>query len=167
MTSVCATSIIRTTTLASSSRSKDTSWGYIPATIWSVVEANTGTICACLPMLRQPLAQLFPKIFGSSKGSSLGKSPREYALAAKGNSGRPSYSLKNRGNSTDYHQWAMSDRTIVSSKKNGRPSRRESEERIIGRDQVGSIMRTTDVNVAYHAGDSESLPSLKNEIYTG
>lgn len=63
--SVCATSIMRTTTLYASSHSKDASWGYIPATIWSVIEANTGTICACLPMLRHTLSQWFPKVFGS------------------------------------------------------------------------------------------------------
>ena len=70
--SVCATTIIRTTTLAASASSKDPTWGIIPATIWSVVEANTGTICACLPTLKQPLSYLFPSIFNSTDKSSPG-----------------------------------------------------------------------------------------------
>lgn len=70
--SVCATTIIRTTTLAASASSKDPTWGIIPATIWSVVEANTGTICACLPTLKQPLSYLFPSIFNTTDKSSAG-----------------------------------------------------------------------------------------------
>ncbi|PGG96560.1 hypothetical protein AJ79_09540 [Helicocarpus griseus UAMH5409] len=57
---VCITSIIRATTLASSSDSTDSTWAPIPATVWSVVECNTGIICACLPLIRQPLSIIFP-----------------------------------------------------------------------------------------------------------
>ncbi|EEH23269.2 hypothetical protein PABG_05480 [Paracoccidioides brasiliensis Pb03] len=57
---VCVTSIIRATTVASSSTMNDLTWTAIPATIWSVVECNTGIICACLPMIRQPLSIIFP-----------------------------------------------------------------------------------------------------------
>lgn len=39
--------------------------GPIPATIWSVIEANTGIICTCLPVFRHPLQLLFPKFFAS------------------------------------------------------------------------------------------------------
>lgn len=81
--SVCATTIVRTTTLASSASSNDptstskksylsqsskiltTIGGPIPATIWSVVEANTGIICTCLPVFKHPLQMFFPKLFYS------------------------------------------------------------------------------------------------------
>ena len=69
LSSVCATTIIRTTTLAASAESPDPTWGVIPATIWSVVEANTGTICACLPTLKKPISLLFPRLFPTSSRS--------------------------------------------------------------------------------------------------
>ncbi|KKZ61218.1 hypothetical protein EMCG_04173 [[Emmonsia] crescens] len=62
----CVTSIIRATTVASSSSSKDRTWAAIPATVWSVVECNTGIICACLPMIRQPLSIAFPFLAANS-----------------------------------------------------------------------------------------------------
>ncbi|EAU37567.1 predicted protein [Aspergillus terreus NIH2624] len=64
---VCVTSIIRTTTLAESAESTDPTSGPIPATIWSVIEANVGIICACLPVYKQPLQYLLPKLFGNSQ----------------------------------------------------------------------------------------------------
>lgn len=33
------------------------------STIWTTIEANTAIICACLPMLKSPLAALFPRLF--------------------------------------------------------------------------------------------------------
>ncbi|RHZ43922.1 uncharacterized protein CDV56_101559 [Aspergillus thermomutatus] len=64
-TFVCATSIVRTTTLAESADNKDPTSGPIPATIWSVIEANVGIICACLPVYNQPLQWCLPRLFGS------------------------------------------------------------------------------------------------------
>ncbi|GIJ88086.1 hypothetical protein Asppvi_007002 [Aspergillus pseudoviridinutans] len=66
-TFVCITSIIRTTTLAESANDtrKDPTSGPIPATIWSVIEANVGIICACLPVYHQPLKWCLPRLFGS------------------------------------------------------------------------------------------------------
>ncbi|KAF7183343.1 hypothetical protein CNMCM7691_003256 [Aspergillus felis] len=66
-TFVCITSIVRTTTLAESANDtrKDPTSGPIPATIWSVIEANVGIICACLPVYHQPLKWCLPRLFGS------------------------------------------------------------------------------------------------------
>ncbi|KAI9043065.1 uncharacterized protein KD926_004568 [Aspergillus affinis] len=66
---VCVTSIVRTTTLAKSAEDKDPTSGPIPATIWSVIEANAGIICACLPVYKQPLQYLLPRLFGSTHHS--------------------------------------------------------------------------------------------------
>ncbi|KLJ11087.1 hypothetical protein EMPG_13607 [Blastomyces silverae] len=66
---VCITSIVRATTLASSSIPKDVTWAAIPATVWSVVECNTGIICACLPMIRQPLSIIFPFLTADSSNN--------------------------------------------------------------------------------------------------
>ncbi|PSN65401.1 hypothetical protein BS50DRAFT_589803 [Corynespora cassiicola Philippines] len=66
---VTFTSIYRATTIATSAGS-DPTWDPIPATIWSVIEANAGIICACLPMLRHPFVRLFGPLFGSKLGRS-------------------------------------------------------------------------------------------------
>ncbi|KAI1979614.1 hypothetical protein LOZ53_006315 [Ophidiomyces ophidiicola] len=55
---VCATSILRMKSLDVSSKSPDPSHGTLISTMWTTIEANTGIICACLPMLRIPLAQI-------------------------------------------------------------------------------------------------------------
>ncbi|KAJ8113603.1 hypothetical protein OPT61_g4301 [Boeremia exigua] len=57
-------SIYRATTIAASASDPDPTWGPIPATIWSVIEANAGIICACLPMLRGPFVRLLGPVFG-------------------------------------------------------------------------------------------------------
>ncbi|KAL1963026.1 hypothetical protein VTN77DRAFT_8774 [Rasamsonia byssochlamydoides] len=69
---VCVTSILRTVAVTqTSTRKMDESWDFIPRSTWTLVEANMGIICACLPMMRHPLAALFPRIFhGSSYGRS-------------------------------------------------------------------------------------------------
>ncbi|PKX88685.1 uncharacterized protein P174DRAFT_455344 [Aspergillus novofumigatus IBT 16806] len=75
-TFVCITSVIRTTTLAESANSKrkDPTSGPIPATIWSVIEANVGIICACLPVYHQPLKWCLPRLFGSQHSAHLSAS---------------------------------------------------------------------------------------------
>ncbi|KAH6612741.1 hypothetical protein C7974DRAFT_84641 [Boeremia exigua] len=60
-------SIYRATTIAASASDPDPTWGPVPATIWSVIEANAGIVCACLPMLRSPFVRLFGPVFGRSR----------------------------------------------------------------------------------------------------
>ncbi|EOA85996.1 uncharacterized protein SETTUDRAFT_48000 [Exserohilum turcica Et28A] len=62
-------SIYRATTIARSATNPDPTLGPIPATIWSVIEANAGIICACLPMLRAPFVRVFGPLFGSRIGT--------------------------------------------------------------------------------------------------
>ncbi|KAF2134299.1 hypothetical protein P153DRAFT_280712 [Dothidotthia symphoricarpi CBS 119687] len=76
-------SIYRATTIAASASDPDPTWGPIPATIWSVIEANAGIICACLPMFRGPFVHLFGFIFGLRERT---PKPRTYPLTW---SGRP------------------------------------------------------------------------------
>ncbi|KAJ5194221.1 hypothetical protein N7491_001557 [Penicillium cf. griseofulvum] len=66
-TFVCVTTIMRISTLVQSATDADPTSGPIPATIWSVVEANTGIICTCLPVFRHPLQFFFPHLFSSSQ----------------------------------------------------------------------------------------------------
>ena len=58
------------TTLDISSKSNDQTYGTLTSTIWTTIEANTGIICACLPMLKKPLSCLFPKAFPRQSGNS-------------------------------------------------------------------------------------------------
>lgn len=82
--SVTFASIYRATTIARSASDPDPTWGPVPATIWSVVEANTGIICACLPMLRGPFVRLFGPLLGAHRTTT---TPRSYQLS--GRSERP------------------------------------------------------------------------------
>ena len=50
----------------------DLTWTFTRRTTWTVVEANTGIICACLPLLRKPLFELWPWGKSRSCGSDVG-----------------------------------------------------------------------------------------------
>lgn len=63
--SVCVTTILRMLSLDSASRSDDPNYGTFNSDIWTSVEANTGIICACMPMLKAPLTLFFPRFFSS------------------------------------------------------------------------------------------------------
>lgn len=110
--SVCFTTIVRTTTLVLSAKDRDptcksshaspfpfptalhflhhvpvthTPGGPIPATVWSVIEANSGIICACLPKLRRPLSVIFPCLASNTYISDLSHhtDTRAYRLGSK------------------------------------------------------------------------------------
>lgn len=94
--SVTFASIYRATTIAGSASNRDPTWGPIPATIWSVIEANAGIVCACLPMLRAPFVRLFGPLLGS-------------ALAMKSSTKRSSYPLNHaHGKAGADHRSGMS-----------------------------------------------------------
>ena len=45
------------------SKATDQTYGTMSSTLWSVVEPNTGVLCACLPLLKVPIMAWFPKFF--------------------------------------------------------------------------------------------------------
>ncbi|KAF4988467.1 hypothetical protein FGRMN_9750, partial [Fusarium graminum] len=65
---VIVTSIVRMTTLRSSTKTPDTTFN-ITSTMWTIIEQNLAIICTCLPMCRIPLATLFPLWFSASIAS--------------------------------------------------------------------------------------------------
>lgn len=68
--SICVTSILRMTTLESGSKAKDQIYETFTSTVWTTLEANTGIICACLPMLNGFLSRFFPRLcLQGTKGS--------------------------------------------------------------------------------------------------
>ncbi|OJJ46500.1 hypothetical protein ASPZODRAFT_132578 [Penicilliopsis zonata CBS 506.65] len=65
---VCTASIIRTVAvIQTSSQTYDESYDFLPRSVWTLIEANTGIICACLPMLKQYLVRFFPSVFDRSR----------------------------------------------------------------------------------------------------
>ncbi|EEQ35102.1 hypothetical protein McanMca71_001710 [Microsporum canis] len=66
---VCLISIIRTMTFSKSAQPVDVTYTFLFNAIWATIELNTAIICACLPIIRQPLSILFPTVFGSSPQS--------------------------------------------------------------------------------------------------
>ncbi|KAF7117306.1 hypothetical protein CNMCM5793_006055 [Aspergillus hiratsukae] len=149
-TFVCITSIIRTTTLASSAsgKTRDPTSGPIPATIWSVIEANVGIICACLPVYHQPLQWCLPRLFGSqhsdhpsgSRSRGRGqKTPGSHQLVQERKS-MAWFELHGSGveysNNVSTHGFEMSDAEGTKTDANG-------------------IVRKTDVSVSYQDDQSD------------
>jgi hypothetical protein len=66
---VFATSVLRMTTLSGGSQAKDPLIGTVKSTMWTMIEASTAVICACLPMCRTPLQRLWPRVFSASYAS--------------------------------------------------------------------------------------------------
>jgi hypothetical protein len=78
---VCATSILRMTTLDQSSKALDPTQGTLLSTMWTTIEASTAIVCACLPMLRTPVQRLVPKLFPSQPASVTGRKGRGAPIA--------------------------------------------------------------------------------------
>ncbi|CZR68051.1 related to integral membrane protein [Phialocephala subalpina] len=60
----CSLSIVRIDFLKQAAKSTDFTWDNVEASCWSVIELNSGVVCACLPTLR-PLLSNFFKFFRS------------------------------------------------------------------------------------------------------
>ena len=134
--------------------------GPIPATVWSVVEANTGTICACLPTLKQPLADLFPRLFSSSVTIVItnNRHSHDHAYVRDSHSHFRGAGLDNR-----FSQWGMSPeptRATVLLDSLTHKRRTESEETMVLDGQ--GITRTTDFMVVSH-NDGDSTLSKEAE----
>ncbi|RAL12254.1 uncharacterized protein BO97DRAFT_470459 [Aspergillus homomorphus CBS 101889] len=74
---VCATSIIRLTTIVHLVRSPDFTEGNGLAATWSFIECNVAIICACLPPLRPFIIRFFPHLMPSRARSYHPHPPRE------------------------------------------------------------------------------------------
>ncbi|KAK5116045.1 hypothetical protein LTR85_009327 [Meristemomyces frigidus] len=70
--SIMSCSAVVSSLQVENSQSNEYSFGL--ANLFQVLESNMGIIGACLPVMRQPLREYFPRIFGRSKISS-GPSP--------------------------------------------------------------------------------------------
>jgi len=155
------------TTLAFSSTAPDTTHATMLSTIWTIVEANTGIMCSCSPMLKTPLARFFPHIF-SRTGTRSATDPlsgrRPVPAAAAAANGFPLRNLvprTTRGNATgrsmnlDGAGWegdvAHVSSVVVGGVRAGVGG--GSRDRLVGGGEgvpAGAISKTTDVDVRVH-----------------
>ncbi|KAH8810828.1 integral membrane protein [Xylogone sp. PMI_703] len=146
---VCVATIIRITTLASSASGTDATYDPIPATNWSVVEANTGLICACLPMLKRYFNRFFRVIFGGTKTDNNSNEIGGSKYPSRGYHLNSMSSKKDTIFGTD-GRWGTVDNTISS---NAQKQMTESQENIVDQKSEG-IQKTVIVTMAH--GDSQA-----------
>ncbi|KAF2831740.1 hypothetical protein CC86DRAFT_282469 [Ophiobolus disseminans] len=69
-TFVTVVSGLRLQSLVHFAASNNPTWDQTDVINWSGIEINVGIICSCMPALRVILVRLFPKILGSTQGTS-------------------------------------------------------------------------------------------------
>ena len=146
------------TTLNISSKSHDQTYGTLNSTIWTTIEANTGIICACLPMLKKPLSCLFPQAFPRQPGNSSYSSSGFRTLSRQRNS---PVATHNNGwthldSKTQPPLSKFSDKTVVGKTSDGSGDTEFGTER---HDiPLASITKTSDVDVRYV--NDQHVPAL-------
>ncbi|EEH39877.2 hypothetical protein PAAG_02066 [Paracoccidioides lutzii Pb01] len=146
---VCVTSIVRATTIAASAKVKDVTWSPIPIACWSTVEIHTGIICSCMPMIRQPLAFLFPRLFPISSRHDSDPNTNTYVKNTRRRKGGDTLA-------TDGLAWMQNHDdhihlTSIKFYKEGQCRPTESEERIFNMENLqppeNGIVTRTDVSI--------------------
>ncbi|KAL9020024.1 MAG: hypothetical protein Q9185_002712 [Variospora sp. 1 TL-2023] len=114
---VTASSVVRVTAVANSTHNlSDITWNFVPRGIWTLIEANTGIICASLPMLYKPAAVFLP-CFRRTNISASSRFKNPYLKHSRSSGAvRRGYS----GHSGKAPPWATSDSTSVLPLKKGR-----------------------------------------------
>lgn len=110
--------------------------GPIPATVWTVIEANSGIITACLPTLRQP----FVRVFGRAAQVTRRQSTISGATIDKNRLSRLTFDKE--------HVSSSQTNTVVASQHD-----RESHEHILGRDS--NIFVSRDIRITSTAAQSD------------
>ncbi|MCJ1481570.1 hypothetical protein MMC06_001729 [Schaereria dolodes] len=153
---VCVTSILRMITLNPASKSTDQTYGTLISTTWTTIEANTGIICANLPVLKAPLSMLFPRLFNShlSIGESLSLG-RRYSRRTPASTSRENSAASRRD------QYGDTLTLNPSNTSTERPMTGESTESIVRVESTGppirGIKKTTDVKVQFAEADDFNL----------
>ncbi|KAI9735683.1 MAG: hypothetical protein M1834_001699 [Cirrosporium novae-zelandiae] len=159
---VCCTSILRMRALTVSvslASANDQSWAAFTTFVWSDVEANTGLICACLPFLKRPIAELFPSLFSRHGGQS--------SVKTRGRSTGNMYgmgTLKSENGEFDNRVDVGGGKVITlasaaTADGGGRRARRESQEAIANAN--GFITMRTDISLT--SQDAGSLSDGDDE----
>lgn len=123
---------------------KDFTWATGTSVIWTQVESTVGVICACAPSLRQPLANLIPKLFDSASDDSYQLSDTPHRFGPRSGTFGNSKGSKKRGGDLDTQLTTLVDSVETDSRSEG------SAEEIVG------IKRTMSVDVSYVAREGEA-----------
>ena len=175
-TSVVVTSILRTTTLENDSKAPDPTSGTFTSAIWTSIEANTGIICACLPMLKQPLTKIWPRLFSNRSRSQSYSSSTSHRARTNSTATHQSR-LTARRATINHHRFQF--KVLQSKRKDGDielgnlmppqrkqnpPSTRESEDHSVryGENEVpqGQISKTTDVDIRFDETEKRTRSAL-------
>lgn len=151
------------TTLDPASKSADQTHGTLISTTWTTIEAGTGIICACLPMLKAPLTLIFPHLLLNSSnkgtnGSHAHHAPRDHGPDSTEQSKNKPSTLDSWG-----HPESNEDLIVNPSLEAGYPgSAPGRDHQSFDQDEVksipmGMISKRTDVSVSY--GDNGSISS--------
>ncbi|PGH10957.1 hypothetical protein AJ79_05203 [Helicocarpus griseus UAMH5409] len=157
---VCVTSIIRTTAVTQTTKGdKDITWDFIPRSTWTLIEANTGIICACLPVLKGPLIRFFPRVMHMTSAKTKGSYPftrDSYALPQ-----RASKLISNAGSGGGYTTNSSRPRSHLLDPWTINEERISDEERSKGSSLEDGIVAKTDVTVSYSGKDQQSIHSFR------
>ena len=131
----------------------------LPATVWSVVEANTGIICACLPMIKSLVFTIFPALSSRSRTDVDGTS-----LAEKKKPRGPRSEAYGSDIDRSYQPWTMQTTPHSSRVVGGKHGKhdsvgRDSEEEILGKGHEGRIMKTVELSITDHS-EQDSLGNI-------
>lgn len=151
------------TTLDPASKSADQTHGTLVSTTWTTIEAGTGIICACLPMLKAPLTLIFPRLLLNSSNKGTNDSHAHHAPRDAGP--ESTEQIKKKASTFDSwgHPESNEDLIIIPSLKAGYPgSTPASDHHPFGKEDdksipMGMISKRTDVLVSY--GENESISS--------
>lgn len=142
----------------------------VTISIWTVIEANVGIICACLPALSKPLAKMFPGLKGFFHGHPSTHDGSKYPSAAN-DYGSNAYG---KGNLASSNETSKSEDWVQLGPKGGnrrkmsmgvaRDSDEESlygrghgkEESEVGTTEMGGITKTMEFSLERDDGDSSS-----------
>lgn len=151
-------SILRTTAVSNSVHNeKDITYNFIRRGIWTLIEANLGIICACLPVLKKPLARLFPRIFDSTqKPSGYGGQAPEYSKQ---------YQLRNVSQRTEGLGTRSKNQQTTSITRPMSRTRKESgEERIITNSPGQSDSELDDASFVHNVVRKHTHVSICEEL---
>ncbi|KAK2834974.1 hypothetical protein FQN49_006730 [Arthroderma sp. PD_2] len=152
---VCLISIIRTTTFPQSSEPVDVTYNFVFNAMWAIVEVNSAIICGCMPLIRQPLSILFPRVFGRSPHPTSKSHSSFFGYRSSRrqdrNATNPSLSIA-ASLPWNMHNGDNIVTTLVEPGRDLELSRTESEEHIISMDTLeannGGILKQTEVFVS-------------------
>ncbi|KAI9746845.1 MAG: hypothetical protein M1835_002358 [Candelina submexicana] len=137
--------------------------------MWTVIEANVGIICACLPALSKPLAVLFPRLKWFFAGQPSSRNTSNFTSTNKGYSSN-AYSIGNYNSSNETgnsKNWVQLDSNGGTKKRAGTGVSRDSDEESLspygkahGKEEgevgMGGIVKTMEFSLQHDRDDGNS-----------